>query len=65
MAPHGVKDLPNLIVRPAPAFEQKMEVYCERVLSKDWPARWPKLTMLMTWGEAYPAAHSSFDRIET
>jgi uncharacterized protein len=65
MAPHGVKDLLNLIVRPAPAFEQKMEVYRERVLSKDWPARWPRLTMLMTWGEAYPASHSSFDRIET
>jgi hypothetical protein len=65
MAPHGVKDLLNLIVRPVPAFEQKMEVYRERVLSKDWPARWPRLTMLMTWGEAYPASHSSFDRIET
>jgi hypothetical protein len=65
MAPHGVKDLLNLIVRPVPAFEQKMEVYRERVLSKDWPARWPMLTMLMTWGEAYPASHSSFDRIET
>jgi uncharacterized protein len=65
MAPHGVKDLLNLIVRPVPAFEQKMEVYRKRVLSKDWPARWPRLTMLMTWGEAYPASHSSFDRIET
>jgi uncharacterized protein len=65
MAPHRVKDLLNLIVRPVPAFEQKMEVYRERVLSKDWPARWPRLTMLMTWGEAYPAPHSSFDRIET
>lgn len=45
MAPHGVQDLLNLIVRPTPAFEQKMDVYRERVRSKDWPARWPQLTV--------------------
>ena len=65
MAPHGIDDLLNLIVRPTPTFERKMDVYRERVLSKDWPARWPKLTMLMTWRKAYPGPHSSFDRIET
>jgi hypothetical protein len=65
MAPHGVQDLLNLIVRPTPAFERKMDVYRERVRSKDWPARWPSLTVLMTWDEAYPAFHTSFDRIDT
>jgi hypothetical protein len=55
----------NLIVRPTPAFERKMDVYRERVRSKDWPARWPSLTVLMTWDEAYPAFHTSFDRIDT
>jgi hypothetical protein len=65
MAPHGVQDLFNLIVRPTPAFERKMDVYRERVRSKDWPARWPSLTVLMTWDEAYPAFHTSFDRIDT
>ncbi|MBA1155820.1 nucleotidyltransferase family protein [Microvirga mediterraneensis] len=65
MAPHGIQDLLNLIVRPTPAFEHKMGVYRKRVASKNWPARWPKLTMLMTWDEAYPALQSSFDRIET
>ncbi|HEV2563724.1 MAG TPA: nucleotidyltransferase family protein [Microvirga sp.] len=65
MAPHGVEDLLNLIVRPTPPFEWKMEVYRERVLGQDWPARWPKLTVLMTWREAYPDPHSSFDRIDT
>jgi hypothetical protein len=65
MAPHGVLDLLNLIVRPTPAFERKMDVYRERVRSKDWPARWPSLTVLMTWDEAYPAFHTSFDRIDT
>ena len=65
MAPHGTGDLLNLIVRPTPAFGHKMDIYRERVLSKNWPARWPRLTMLMSWEEAYPAPHSSFDRIET
>jgi hypothetical protein len=65
MAPHGIDDLLNLIVRPTPPFERKMDIYRERVLGKDWPARWPKLTILMTWREAYPDPHSSFDRIDT
>jgi len=65
IAPHGVQDLLNLIVRPTPAFAHKMDVYRERVSSKNWPTRWPKLTMLMTWDEAYPEPHTSFDRIDT
>jgi uncharacterized protein len=65
MEPYGIDDLLNLIVRPTPVFGHKMDVYRTRVLSKDWPARWPKLTMLMSWEEAYPASHSSLDRIDT
>lgn len=65
MAPYGVDDLLNLIVRPTPVFGHKMDTYHERVTAKNWPARWPKLTLLMTWEEAYSASHSSFDRIET
>jgi hypothetical protein len=65
VAPYGVDDLLNLIVRPTPVFGHKMNVYRERVRTKDWPADWPKLTMLMSWEEAYPAPHSSFDRIDT
>ncbi|MBD2748351.1 nucleotidyltransferase family protein [Microvirga sp. BT688] len=65
VAPYGVDDLLNLIVRPTPVFGHKIDVYRERVMEKGWPARWPKLTMLMSWEEAYPAPHSSFDRIDT
>ncbi len=65
MAPYGVDDLLNLIVRPTPFLGHKMDIYCERVMAKDWLARWPKLTMMMSWQEAYPASHSSFDRIDT
>jgi uncharacterized protein len=65
MAPYGAGDLLNLIVRPAPVFAHKMDIYRERVMAKDWPARWPKLAMLMSWEEAYSESHSSFDRIDT
>ncbi|MBM6579684.1 nucleotidyltransferase family protein [Microvirga sp. BT689] len=65
MLPHGSTDLLSLIVRPTPSFKNKMDVYRERLASKDWSARWPRLTMLMTWKEAYPTPHNSFDRIDT
>ena len=42
-----------------------MDIYRERVTGKEWPARWPKLTVLMTWEEAYPSPHTSFDMIDT
>ncbi|MBB3021416.1 hypothetical protein FHR70_004512 [Microvirga lupini] len=45
MTPYGVDDLLNLIVRPTPVFGHKIDVYRERVRAKDWPARWPKLTI--------------------
>ncbi len=48
IAPHTINDLLNLIVRPTPAFRHKMDVYRRRVTDKNWPARWPKLTVLMT-----------------
>ena len=65
MAPHGVEDLLALIVRPTSLFGHKMDIYRERVTGKDWPSRWPKLTVLMTWEEAYPSPHTSFDMIDT
>jgi len=64
MAPYGVDDLVNLIVRPTPVFWHKIDVYRERVMAKGWPARWPKLTVLMSWEAAYPVPHSSFDGIK-
>lgn len=65
MAPHGIGDLLNLIVRPTPAFKHKMDVYRERVSGKDWPTRWPGLTLIMSWEEAYPASQTSLARIDT
>ena len=43
IAPHGIRDLLDLKVRPTPAFRHKMEIYRERLRAKDWPSRWPQL----------------------
>ncbi|MCG7394359.1 nucleotidyltransferase family protein [Microvirga sp. ACRRW] len=48
IAPYGIGDLISLIVRPTPAFAHKMDVYRERLRSKDWALRWPRLTFSET-----------------
>jgi hypothetical protein len=46
LAPHGVADLVGLIVRPTPAFVPKRQEFEARLRSKNWKARWPRLTVL-------------------
>ena len=46
LAPFGVADLVSLVVRPTPAFAGKMNICRERVLEKNWQARWPRLQVL-------------------
>jgi len=48
IAPFGVDDLVNLVVRPTPAFTEKLDIYRGRVQQKGWQARWPRLTFLGT-----------------
>jgi hypothetical protein len=43
LAPHGVVDLLELIVRPTPAFASRRHVIEQRVLAKGWRSRWPRL----------------------
>lgn len=43
LAPHGVDDLVNLIVRPSPAFSGGIERVRERAQKKQWFKKWPKL----------------------
>jgi uncharacterized protein len=43
MSPHGIDDLVNMIVRPSPAFLNKLPIYRSRLASKHWAKRWPKL----------------------
>jgi hypothetical protein len=46
IAPYGVADLVGLIVRPTPAFADKLDLYRARVERKGWRARWPELAIL-------------------
>lgn len=45
VAPHGIDDLINLIVRPSPKFPDGIEKVRERAEKKEWFAKWPKLQM--------------------
>ncbi|WP_245640173.1 nucleotidyltransferase family protein [Paenibacillus dakarensis] len=44
IAPHGLDDLFNLVIRQSPYFKDK-EYYLTRVRNKNWLAAWPKLRM--------------------
>jgi len=49
MAPHGIEDLVNLIIRPSPAFIDKANVknvVIERMEKKKWLEKWPKLKIV-------------------
>ncbi|MGI9387912.1 MAG: nucleotidyltransferase family protein [Methyloligellaceae bacterium] len=48
VAPYGVEDLIKLIVRPTPAFANKMDLCRKRISAKSWTERWPKLSLLDT-----------------
>ncbi|TVY09023.1 nucleotidyltransferase family protein [Paenibacillus cremeus] len=48
VAPYGVDDLVNLIVRPTPFFtsEDKRTIYEQRIAAKNWKATWHRLSMV-------------------
>jgi len=43
ISPHGIDDLLAMIVRPSPAFQNKLPIYRTRLASKNWAERWPGL----------------------
>jgi hypothetical protein len=43
LAPYGFADLIGLIVRPTPHSAKRLERYRDKIQSKDWLGRWPKL----------------------
>lgn len=43
LAPHGIDDLVNLIVRPSPKFPGGIEIVKKRAQKKGWFDKWPKL----------------------
>ncbi|WP_067621157.1 nucleotidyltransferase family protein [Alicyclobacillus acidiphilus] len=48
VAPYGVDDLVNLVVRPTPFFisQDKRDIYEQRVATKGWSAKWHRLRIL-------------------
>lgn len=48
IAPYGIDDLVNLVVRPTPFFtaEDKKDVYAQRVDSKRWQQTWNRLSII-------------------
>jgi hypothetical protein len=43
LAPHGIDDLVDLVVRPTAAFADRPSVVLERIRAKRWVERWPRL----------------------
>lgn len=46
IAPCGIDDLVNLIVRPCPKFPGGLKIFKERVKNKQWLTKWPKLKLI-------------------
>jgi len=46
IAPWGYQDLEDLVLRPTPFFEQQLTVFRERIQSKKWLEKWPKLRVV-------------------
>lgn len=43
VAPYGIDDLVNLVIRISPKFPDGVEVVKERIQKKKWLEKWPKL----------------------
>lgn len=48
VAPHGIDDLVNLIVRPSPSRKDQLDLFYNRIESKKWLEKWPKLKVVVT-----------------
>ena len=46
-APHGLTDLDQLILRPGPAYRDRLEVFHARQARKRWLEHWPMLRMVV------------------
>lgn len=47
IAPHGINDLVNLIVRPSPTRLHDLDLFYKRVGDKEWLQKWPKLKVVV------------------
>ncbi len=44
-APHGCDDLLALVLRPVPAYRERLDVFHHRIAAKGWRSRWPLLAV--------------------
>lgn len=47
IAPHGIADLVDLVLRPSPAFKNNVRIFDDRVRQHDWLTTWPKLSVVL------------------
>ena len=45
IAPYGVEDLVNYVIRPTPLFVDKRELLKERIVKKKWSDKWPNIKL--------------------
>ncbi len=46
LAPHGLDDLFNFVIRPTPISLNNMEIFEKRILKKTWSKRWPQVKII-------------------
>jgi uncharacterized protein len=47
VAPYGIDDLVNLVIRPVPTQRKNLEVFYKRIESKQWLQKWHKLRVVV------------------
>jgi uncharacterized protein len=47
LAPFGLVDLFDMVARPVPQAPETRQAYIDRMQQKNWPARWPKVRVLV------------------
>jgi len=47
VAPHGINDLVNLIIKPSPTHKDQLDGFYKRIESKKWLEKWPKLKIVL------------------
>ncbi|MEI7480164.1 MAG: nucleotidyltransferase family protein [bacterium] len=47
IAPYGIDDLVNLIIRPSPSHKDNLKIFYNRIESKKWLKKWPKLRIVI------------------
>jgi hypothetical protein len=52
LAPHGVRDLFDKVVRPTPFHDKYPTAYNRRIAEKNWSANWPDVQVVPATGEA-------------